>query len=450
MSTGARSISRRTFLRGSSVAVALPLLEAMVPSRCFAAAPREIPQRMAFLMVPNGMHMKDWTPSGEGKLGSLPSTLQVIEEFRDQFNILSGLTLDGARAHGDGGGDHARANASFLTGAHPRKTDGADINNGVSVDQLAAEKVGPFTRFASLELGLEGSSQGGNCDSGYSCAYSSNLAWRGPQTPVAKEVDPAAVFDRLFGGQTQQQVKRISDPKTRYRQSVLDFAIEDAKQLQQKLGAEDKRKLDEYLYAVRDVEQRIVAAETLSAPEVGVPDYPRPAGVPASMKEHAELMLDMIVLALQTDSTRVISFAFTNEGSNRGYPEIDVPEGHHDCSHHGGSEEKQTKVAAINRFHIGMFGHLLKKMSAVKEGGNTLLHNSMVLYGSGISDGDAHNHDDLPILLAGNACGKLESGRHLVYSKDTPLCSLYVWMLQRMGVKVDQFGDAAGTLPKLS
>jgi len=448
-SVAAKTISRRTLLRGTGAAIALPFLEAMLPQRAWAAPGSKPPVRMAFLMVPNGMHMPDWTPGEEGALNQLPPTLEVLKDHRERFNILTGLTLDGARAHGDGGGDHARANAAFLTGAHPRKTDGADIHNGVSVDQVAAEAIGDQTRFASLELGLEGSSQSGNCDSGYSCAYSSNLSWRGPTTPVAKEVDPASVFDRLFG-QRSQVTKKVTDPRAKYRASVLDSVIEEAQSLQRQLGADDKRKLDEYLYAVREVEQRLGSSETLSAPDIDLSNFPRPAGVPASMEEHAKLMLDMLALAFQTDSTRVITFAFTNEGSNRGYPEIEVPEGHHDLSHHGGSTEKQSKVAKINRHHIGMFKHLLDRLSSTKEGPDTLLENCMVLYGSGISDGDKHNHNDLPILLAGSAGGKLRTGRHLRYPNETPLCSLYVWMLQRMGVRTDQFGDANGTIAKLA
>jgi len=267
---------------------------------------------------------------------------------------------------------------------------------------------------------------------------------------MAKEVDPAAVFQRLFAGQTKTENARAKSVREKYRKSILDFVQEDAQQLSRKLGATDKRKVDEYLYAVRDVEKRLVGAEKLHLTEEGVPDYPRPAGVPKEMGKHAELMLDMTTLALQTDSTRVLSFMFTNAGSNRSYPDLGVSDGHHEVSHHGKSEEKQAKIAKINRFHAEKFAYLLDRMSRVAEGDGTLLDHCMVVYGSGISDGDRHNHDDLPILLAGKGGGRIESGRHIRYKNGTPLCNLYLWMLQQMGANVDHFGDSNGVLDKLS
>lgn len=453
MSTGAKTLNRRTVLRGLGTALALPMLDVMLPTRLLSAASPAgdaVPLRMAFLYVPNGMHMPDWTPQREGAGYDLPRTLAALQPYQKDVNVLTGLTLDGAFAHGDGGGDHARSVAAFLTGAHPRKTDGADIQNGVSVDQVAAEAIGEQTRFASLELGLEPSAQNGRCDSGYSCAYASNMSWRSSTSPMAKEIDPGAVFDRLFAGQTVQETRKAKSVRERYRKSVLDFVLEDARDLRRDLPEVDRRKLDEYLYSVRDVEKRYVGAEKLVVGEDGVPDYPRPAGVPRTLQKHAELMLDMMTLALQTDSTRIVSFMFTNAGSNRGYPEIDVPEGHHDCSHHGKNEEKQQKIAAINRFHLQQFAYLLKRMSATPEGDGTLLDHSMVIYGSGISDGDRHNHDDLPILLAGSGGGRIQSGRHIRYPNRTPLCNLYLWMLQQMQVPADRFGDSTEPLPKLA
>ena len=447
------SISRRTLLRGLGTTVALPMFDAMASTRLLTAAEQEVspPLRMAFLYVPNGMHMADWTPGQEGTEYELTPTLQGIKKYRDSFNVLTGLTLDGARAHGDGGGDHARSVAAFLTGAHPRKTNGADIQNGVSIDQVTAEQVGKATRFSSLELGLEASAQAGNCDSGYSCAYASNMSWRGPTNPVAKEIDPGAVFDRLFAGQTSKETRRAKTTREKYRKSVLDFVLEDAKSLHQKLPAVDRRKLDEYLYSVRDVENRLVGVERLEFTEEGVPDFPRPAGVPQDLAKHSELMFDMMTLAMQTDSSRILSFMFTNAGSNRSYPEIGVSEGHHESSHHGKSEHKQQNIAKINRFHVDRLAYFLSRLSQVRENnGKTLLENSMVVYGSGISDGDRHNHDDLPILLAGTGAGRIQTGRHIRYENGTPLCNLYLWMMRQMGAKAESFGDSTSEITGLS
>lgn len=446
------TISRRTMLRGLGTSVALPMLNVMSPTRLLAAAGSNdaSPLRMAFLYVPNGMHMADWTPVDTGKAYAMTSTLQGIAKYRESFNVLTGLTLDGARAHGDGGGDHARSVAAFLTGAHPRKTNGADIQNDVSIDQVTAEQVGRATRFASLELGLEASAQAGNCDSGYSCAYASNMSWRGSANPVAKEIDPGAVFDRLFGGQTTKEARRAKTTREKYHKSVLDFVLEDAKKLHKTLPAVDRRKLDEYLYSVRDVESRLVGVDRLQLTEEGVPDFPRPAGVPQELTKHAELMLDMMTLAMQTDSTRILSFMFTNAGSNRSYPEVGVSEGHHESSHHGKSEHKQQNIAKINRFHMDRFAYFLSRLHQVRESnGKTLLDNSMIVYGSGISDGDRHNHDDLPIILAGGGAGRIQSGRHIRYENGTPLCNLYLWMMRQMGAEGDRFGDSTSEIDRL-
>ena len=303
------SLSRRTVLRGLGTSVALPLLQAMAPTRLLSAAtPRGGPPlRMAFLYVPNGMHMPDWTPKEDGTKFDLPPTLARLADHRESFNVLTGLTLDGARAHGDGGGDHARSVAAFLTGSHPRKTNGADIQNGISVDQAAAQFVGDATRFASLELGLEASAQAGNCDSGYSCAYASNMSWRGPTNPMAKEINPALVFDRLFAGQAVKETRTAQSTREKYRKSVLDFVLDDAQQLHKKLPAVDQRKLDEYLYSVRDVEKRLNGTERLRMTEEGVPDYPRPSGVPRELAKHAELMIDMLMLVMHCDPSLATS-----------------------------------------------------------------------------------------------------------------------------------------------
>jgi hypothetical protein len=444
----AHQLSRRTILRGLGVGIALPWLDAMV-FRTALAAEEKPPVRMGFFYVPNGAHMPDWTPDVEGAKFQLKPTMESLAKHREKLLVLSGLTLDGARAHKDGAGDHARSAAAFLTTAHPRKTDGANIEAGVSVDQVAAEAVGKFTRFKSLELGCEQSATAGNCDSGYSCAYTSNASWRTPNTPVSKEIDPRAMFDRLFGGADGREGTIAQSRKERRRKSILDFVAEDAAALRKKLGTADQRKVDEYLYAVRDIEQRLGSTDRLQEIEKNVEDFPRPAGVPADYGEHIRLMFDLTALALQTDSTRIITFMYTNEGSNRTYPNLDVRDGHHEMSHHGKSADKQAKVAKINRFHMEQFAYLLDKLAAVKEGNGTLLDNCMLVYGSGISDGDAHNHDDLPIVVAGRGGGSLRTGRHVRFAKETPLANLYVSMLQRMNVKTAAFGDSTGKLEGL-
>ena len=438
-------ISRRTVLRGLGTAMALPWLEASLPRTAFGAAAAKPPVRMAFLGVPNGIHMPDWKPDKEGTDFKIKPILEPVAKFKSQMLQLSGLALDGGRAHGDGPGDHARSCASFLTGAHPKKTFGADIKNGISVDQVAAEKIGHLTRFPSLELGIERGSQSGNCDSGYSCAYSANMSWRTPSSPVAKEIDPAAVFDRLFGNGDAGEQGLAKLKRNQRRQSVLDFVLEDAKQLQRRLGSSDKRKLDEYLFAVRDIERRIGGADKLRGAELGI-NYSRPAGVPKEFAEHTKLLFDLMTLAFQTDSTRVISFMYANEGSNRSYPEIGVSEGHHSLSHHGNKAEKQAKISKINHFHISLLAHFLERMAAVKEGDGTLLDNSMIMYGSGLSDGNRHNHDDLPVIVFGRGGGHLKTNLHRVYSKDTPLTNLYRTMLDIVGAGVNSFGDSAGMI----
>jgi hypothetical protein len=442
-----KPILRRTMLRGLGTAVSLPLLEAMLPtSRAAATVAQTPPLRMMFFMVPNGAHMPAWTPSTQGPGFALPATLEPLQKHREYVSVFSGLTLDGARDHGDGAGDHARSGASFLTGAHPRKTDGADIKSSVSVDQVAAQAVGSKSRFASLELGIDGSAQAGNCDSGYSCAYSSNLAWRNESSPLAKENDPSAVFDRLFGNGDSVSEGKNRAARMERRKSVLDFVLDDAKALQSRLGTADKRKLDEYLYAVRDVENRMTHSDKLKVGEDGVPNIARPAGIPRDWSEHCKLMMDMTALAIRSDATRILTFMFGNEGDNKGYPQIGVPEGHHELSHHGKSEEKQAKVQKINHFHMQHFAYLLDHFAGVEEAGSQLLDNCLILYGSGISDGDRHNHDDLPIMMVGKGGGRIKKPSHLQYPKDTPLCNLYLWMLNQVGVKADSFGDSTGVL----
>lgn len=442
-----KTLSRRMMLRGLGVAMSLPWLEAMGPLTGWAEASSPgttAPNRMAFLYVPNGQNMVDWTPQAEGANFDLPAILQPLASVREKLLVLTGLTADKARAHGDGGGDHARALAAFLTGAQPRKTDGTDIRAGISVDQVAASRIGDKTRLASLEIGCEQGAMAGNCDSGYSCVYSSTISWRSATQPLPKEVNPKLAFERLFAAAGDKD--RVA--RDARRKSVLDFVRDDSKDLAGKLGVNDVRKLDEYFSAIRDIELRIERAEKL--PPVNAPNYPTPVGIPASYDEHLRLMCDIMVLAFQADVTRVITCVFANEGSNKPYPFIDVPEGHHDLSHHGNDAAKKEKIRKINLFHMKQLAYLLEKLNQTPEGDGTLLDHAMIAYGSGNSDGNAHNHDDLPILLAGGGCGTLKTGRHLRYAKETPLNNLWLAMLNRMEIDIAQLGDSTGELPNLS
>ncbi len=438
------AISRRTALKGLGISLGLPWLESLSAgsaSAAGAAVATAPPTRMAFLFVPNGMNMQEWTPQKEGFGFDLPHVLEPLTEVRDDLTVLSGLTHDKGRANGDGPGDHARSASVFLTGSQPRKTSGSNIRAGISVDQVAADAIGHRTRFASLEIGCEQGRGAGNCDSGYSCAYSSNISWASESTPMGKEVNPRAVFERLFstgnsGGLARRQA---------LKKSILDFVSEDAKKLQNQLSGNDGKKLDEYLTGVREIEQRLERAES----DVVLPeeiDYPLPAGVPREYAEHLRLMCDILVLAFQTDSTRIATFMLANEGSNRSYRHIGVPDGHHDLSHHGGDAQKLSKIRDINRFHVAQLAYLLRKLRSIPEGEGTLLDHCMICYGAGISDGNRHNNENLPILMAGRAGGSIDPGRHIRYPEETPMCNLFLTMLETMGVKTPFIGDSTGKL----
>lgn len=440
-------ISRRTTLKGLGTAIALPLLDAMSPRSLVAAERAAEPLRMAFLYVPNGKHMPDWLPTSEGTGYALPKTLQPLAGLKDEFCVLSGLTHQKANANGDGGGDHARALTTFLTGTQARKTDGADIRAGVSVDQIAAREFGKVTRFASLEVGADAGAQSGNCDSGYSCAYSSNIAWRSENQPVAKEVDPKLIFDRLFTSGRPGESAEARARRERYNKSILDLVGEDARRLQRNVGIADQRKLDEYLTAIRELETRI--AKAAEAPDGKSLPLDRPRGIPASYEDHLRILGDLVVLAFQTDTTRVSTLVFANEGSNRSYPFLDVPEGHHDLSHHEGKEEKQAKLQRINQFHVTQFAYFLERLRSVREGDQTLLDRSLIVYGSGIADGNAHNHNNLPIILAGKGGGLVTPGRHIAYRDGTPLTNLYLTMLDGAGIHLESLGDSTGRLSGL-
>ena len=442
-----RQLSRRTVLRGLGTVLALPWLEAMGGLTSWAAgatAKRTAPNRMAFVYVPNGKDMAGWTPKTEGAGFELPELMQPLAPFKNDFNVLTGLAADGARPHGDGGGDHARAMAAFLTGVHPRKTDGTDIRCGTSVDQLAAQRIGDQTHLASLEIGCEQGNMAGNCDSGYSCVYSNTMAWRSPTQPLPKEVNPKLVFERIFGGTDAAARQR----RQASRKSVLDFIRDDSKSLNTRLGRSDQQKLDEYFSSIRDIEQRMARSQSLP-PLVAPADFPRPEGIPGSYEEHIRLMCDLMVLAFRTDATRVCTFVLANEGSNKPYPWVGVHEGHHELSHHGRDPQKLAKIREINKFHVRQLAYLLEKLKNTREGDGTLLDHSMIVYGSGNSDGDRHNHDDLPILVAGRGGGTISTGRHIRFSGETPITNLWVSMLERIDVRTP-VGDSTGGLPMLA
>ena len=435
--------SRRTFLRGLGTAVSLPMLESLIPGRSFAAAAPRSPMRMAFLFVPNGVHMPSWTPEAEGADYKLSPALESLAPVREKLLVLSGLAQTKARANGDGGGDHARCAATFLTGMQAYKTDGKDTRVGTSVDQVAAQHLGKQTRFASLELGCEAGKLAGSCDTGYSCAYSSNISWRTPTTPAVKEVNPRLVFERLFGkgnaaDQAQSRAKREAE-----RLSILDLVADDASRIRKKLGGTDRLKLDEYLDGVREIERRIELPQDELYQE---DEIVAPRGIPSDYGKHVQLMGDLMTLAFQTDQTRICSFMFANAGSGKTYPMLDIKEGHHYLSHHRDDKEKVEKIAKISKYHVELLSHILQRLDATPDGEGSLLDHTMLIYGSGIGDGNRHTHHDLPILLAGGGCGTLDSGRHIVYPKETPLMNLYLTMLDRAGAKVDSLGDSTGLL----
>jgi hypothetical protein len=439
------NMERRTFLRGLGTAMALPFMESALPRSIWAAgAPgAKAPLRMAFLFIPNGAHMFAWTPEKEGADFSLPATLEPLAKLRGKFSVLSGLAHDTGFAHGDGAGDHARSAATFLTGVHPVKTDGKGIRAGISVDQIAAEKIGRETKFASLELGCEEGRLAGSCDSGYSCAYSNNISWRSPTAPAGKEVNPRQLFDRLFGNGQSEDTTQSRAKRDLEKKSILDLVQQDARSLRRRLGKDDARKLDEYLTGVREIEARVENNDEELFVEEGMA---RPRGVPKDYEKHARLMGDLLTVAFQSDLTRVASWMFANEGSDKNYKTLGISEGHHTLSHHQGEDEKQQKIAKINRYHMEQFAYFLQRLESIPDGDGTLLDNTMIVYGSGIGDGNRHNHDDLPILLAGGGAAGFKLGQHLRYEKGTPLMNLYLTMLHTVGIDVDAVGDSTGPL----
>ena len=440
------SIHRRTVLRGFGSGLALPLLDLMQPGVLSATASAAstgstAPVRMACVFFANGAIMDRWKPSGSDRNFQLNESMKPLGGLKDDILVMSGLTQHHGRANGDGGGDHARNASSFLTGAQPRKTSGADISVGVSIDQAVAAKVGHQTRLPSIELGIERGRNAGSCDSGYSCAYSANISWKSASTPTAKEINPRLAFDRIFGS---REAATVQEKRNRYRKSILDFVADDARRLKNAAGGTDRQKLDEYFTSLREVEQRLDRANHLAPSEI--PEMNLPDGVPSELKEHIRLMYDILVLAFQTDATRVSSFMLANAGSNRTYPEVDVRNGHHELSHHRNDQGKMDQIARVDQFMVEQFAYFLDRLKSVREGEGTLLDNSMILYGSAISDANRHQHHDLPIVLAGRGGRTIETGQYLQHPNETPLNNLFLSMADRMGAGLKEIGDSTGAL----
>jgi hypothetical protein len=436
-------LPRRTFLRGLGASIALPLLDAMVPALTAqnktAAAPV---RRLGVFFVPNGMAVKYWVPTTDGRDFELPRTLTPLEPFREHLTVVTGLASRTAYPRpGEGGGDHARSASTFLTGVHIKRTSAADVQAGVSADQIAARQLGQDTQLASLELSLESVELLGACDGTYACAYSNTIAWRTPTTPLPMENDPRAVFERLFG------TAASTDPAARLERirrdrSILDSVSDKVTSLRGRLAPDDRTKLTEYLEAVRDVERRVQKAEEQSDRELLRVE--QPAGIPADFADHAQLMMDLLALAYQADLTRVATFMIGREVSGRPYPEIGIPDAHHPLSHHENDTQKLDKLGQINLHHMRQFAHLVEKLKNTKEGGASLLDHSLLVYGAGISDSNTHFHDNLPIALVGGAAGGLKGGRHLRYAQETPLTNLWLTVLDKMGVPAEKLGDSTG------
>ena len=447
--------NRRQFLRGLGACISLPAFESLLasnalavdanPATRLAATATGAPLRMGFVYFPNGAIQSSWWPKGEGNEFELAETMQPLAAVKNQLQVLGGMDHVNATPGPDGAGDHARASGTFLTGVRVKKTAGSDIHAGVSIDQLVARQVGHLTRFPSLELTCDAVRKAGNCDSGYSCAYQYNLAWSSPSTPVAPEPNPRLLFERLFGagahGERAENIKR----REQEQRSILDFVLDEAKSLQRQLSYRDKQKLDEYLVSVRDIEQRIQRAEKFG--RIPDPTVVTPDGIPASFEEYVQIMFDMMLLSFQTDATRVATFLMANEGSNRPFPEIGIAEGHHSLTHHMNKKEMMDKVAQIDLFYVKQFAKFIAKMDQTKDiDGKSLLHNSMIIYGSGNADGNRHTHTNLPVILAGAGGGSLTPGRFAKFDS-VPMSNMLLGMADRMGAKkIERLGDSTGRL----
>ena len=445
----AQPLSRRTFLHGLGVTMALPFLDAMLPRSAAAATAGRAPIRTAFFYVPNGVNMTDWTPKQFGADFQFPYILEPLQAHKNDVLVLTGLAQDKGRANGDGAGDHARAASTWLTGAQPLKSESSRIRSGVSADQVMAGAIGRQTRFPSIELGIEPARQGGKCDSGYACAYSNNISWRSETTPSGAEINPRLVFERLFASSSPKLAKEGAGRREYQRKSILDFVLEDARTLSAKVGGSDRQKLDEYLTAVREIEERVEATQrsVASVQHAGIIEaYDVPEVIPESYEEHARLMLDMVALAFQTDSTRVATCMLANEGSNRSYRNLSITRGHHELSHHQNNPDNLRRIRDINHFHMRQFAYLLGKLKAMPEGGGTVLDNTMLLYGAALADGNRHEHENLPLILAGGGGGTIMTGRHMRFTSETPMCNLLLTMLNKAGASVPRHGDSTGML----
>jgi hypothetical protein len=442
-----KAISRRAVLRGIGTAVALPILDAMVPALTAAAdTPAKPVRRLGVVYHPNGVIYENWLPKGVGPRFELSPVLAPLEAFRDKLLVVTGLSSHQAEALGDGGGDHSRATGSYLTGVHVRKSDSV-VESSVSMDQVAARALQSETQLSSLQLTVDDNSLVGSCDVGYSCAYSSTLSWLTPTLPLMAENNPRVVFERLFGSSDSTDA-RLRASRLRQDRSILDSVTARVRQLQQKLGPADNTKVNDYLESLRDVERRIQKAEEQSA--TAGPDVDRPAGVPDGFEPHVQLLYDLQLLAYQSDLTRVITFMYGREQTGRPYPQIGIPEPHHSLTHHQNDPVKMEKCTAIQKYHVKLFAAYLEKLRATPDGDGSLLDHVILLYGSGISNSDRHTHGPLPTLLLGGGAGTIKGGRHLVYPDDTPLTNLQLTLLNKMGVPAETLGDSTGQFKELS
>jgi hypothetical protein len=438
------ALPRRTFLRGLGATLALPLLDAMVPALSAASRTAAAPvRRLGFFYIPNGANMERWTPKGEGRTFDFSPILKPLEPFRDRVVVVSGLDQKQAENFGEGVGEHARASAVWLNGVRPKRTEGADVMAGTTADQLAAADIGAGTPLPSLELALEPSFMVGNCDNGYSCVYMNTLSWRTPTTPLPMENNPRLVFERMFGDGGTTGERRAEMKRDR---SILDAVTGDMNRLLKTLGGDDRARVSEYVDGIREVERRIQRAETQTDDTVLPDTLERPIGVPQSFDEHARLMYDLQALALQADITRVITFQIGREFSPRTFPNLGITDGHHTISHHQNNPERLEKYAKINTYHLELFAYFVDKLRNTPDGDGSLLDHSLLLYGGGISDGDKHSHLDLPLVLVGGSDGRLKGGRHVRYASGTPMNNLLLSVLDKAGVRTDQFGDATGRI----
>jgi hypothetical protein len=437
------ALPRRTFIRGLGVTLALPLLDAMVPALTALSRTAAKPvRRLGFVYIPNGAAMGHWQPKGEGALTELSPTLRPLEPFKDRVVVPIGLTQKQAESFGDGNGEHSRAGTVFLSGVHPKHTEGADVRNGITADQIAAQALGQDTPLRSLEMAMEQTYLIGNCDNGYSCVYTNSISWRSETDPNPMETNPRVVFQRLFGdgGTAAERLARVREDR-----SILDRMTQDIARLQSKLGPSDRVVVGDYVESVRELERRIQVAERQAGESpIALPD--RPVGAPESYQEHAKLMFSLAALAFQADITRVFTFSLGKEQTNRAFPEIGVNEAYHGVSHHQKDPAKLEKAHKVNTYHVSLTAHLLDQLQKTADGDGTLLDHSLILHGGGISDADQHSHIDLPLVMIGGA-GGLKGGRVLRFPVDTPMNNLLLSMLDRAGVEAERFGDATGRLP---